>query len=1050
MELRDPSIRFFTMIFTLILFSSALSLIHYIGLQEYLVIFLSLPLEYYVGTTAILIMGRVALAIYRLIPVYRNFVRSIDRVANSSSNLVKRLGVKSNNSQTRLFSTNAKPRKKLESVVKANQAGDLNNNKSTTPLSILSLLRNKYVVKDVMIPLTEKIGTTLRLPFAFNNMLAHGRVGRLAGGMKRTLNFLNFVLKYYRSHGVGFTIKWLKASHVAISKCLGQNKLLSLRTLVEDLPLPRLLNGLPSVIPFEDRMRIRRGDVNTIRFWLGLFNLYRVLQAPGQLKLNTITDPWTGQFRPFISLCQQAKRFNPFAYLEGYREIELEALAPKTFIKSRSASPSNSVSMFGIFTDVRLLMEHNPKLWSVLNRYLDLVQANTFQDLLTDIVEVNRVFYEYEGWRNAKTSELFVSEVEERPFIQVDVMMTKPAIRMHGLPAGDGLSQFAIKEEAAGKIRIFALVDNITQSILRPLHDYLFSILRIIPNDGTFNQEAAIQRAQTKAIKSGKAFSYDLSAATDRVPVLLTSLLFGQMLGSFEFGRLWKEIMISRPFGFLEPTAKKLNVDPKLEYYYRVGQPMGALSSWAGLAITHHWIVQVAARDTYHSVEWFEGYEILGDDIVIFDELVAQRYLAIMTEIGCEININKSIISPKRPVFEFAKRICWGDKVVSGISLNQVRSMVSVGSRLASALQFAQAGLLSKSSSLVSAVLSRDAFSNGQALRPIQTMSVRDQKARSLGLLALLGQRYQAGILSLKEVVRLVLDPTWGKASGRNAVAIPIQFATQLAYRALIKLDVAGFVPPQAERRDQIYEYLEASIRESVLERCQAAIDRLKDTNNIVGSIMFGETAEGEEYGYLAKYFELWNYNVDNQWEKLLFTNNASGLALANAKVKRLGNEYHTRLSDTPDGLLLEWCVKEPLTPVPVWDLPEDLQDKVNLAMSVIDRVWLNVVDKVTELDSAIWHARENGGTLDEALDLLDEITNAVQEFKDPEVVRVKPGTTVIEVESALSSIRDAAEELARTTGIINDTIDTSGLTAEELRELERIPDASTLFSGQW
>jgi hypothetical protein len=29
---------------------------------------------------------------------------------------------------------------------------------------------------------------------------------------------------------------------------------------------------------------------------------------------------------------------------------------------------------------------------------------------------------------------------------------------------------------------------------------------------------------------------------------------------------------------------------------YEVGQPMGALSSWAMLALTHHFIVQFAAR----------------------------------------------------------------------------------------------------------------------------------------------------------------------------------------------------------------------------------------------------------------------------------------------------------------------------------------------------------------------------------------------------------------------------------------------------------------------
>jgi hypothetical protein len=34
-----------------------------------------------------------------------------------------------------------------------------------------------------------------------------------------------------------------------------------------------------------------------------------------------------------------------------------------------------------------------------------------------------------------------------------------------------GLGQLALKEEAAGKIRVFAMVDIWTQSVLKPLHN---------------------------------------------------------------------------------------------------------------------------------------------------------------------------------------------------------------------------------------------------------------------------------------------------------------------------------------------------------------------------------------------------------------------------------------------------------------------------------------------------------------------------------------------------------------------------------------------------
>jgi hypothetical protein len=53
------------------------------------------------------------------------------------------------------------------------------------------------------------------------------------------------------------------------------------------------------------------------------------------------------------------------------------------------------------------------------------------------------------------------------------------------------IGQLAIKKEAAGKIRVFAMVDVWTQSILKPLHLALFSFLKSLPNDGTFDQTAS-------------------------------------------------------------------------------------------------------------------------------------------------------------------------------------------------------------------------------------------------------------------------------------------------------------------------------------------------------------------------------------------------------------------------------------------------------------------------------------------------------------------------------------------------------------------------------
>jgi hypothetical protein len=94
---------------------------------------------------------------------------------------------------------------------------------------------------------------------------------------------------------------------------------------------------------------------------------------------------------------------------------------------------------------------------------------------------------------------------------------------------------------------------------------------------------------------------------------------------------------------------------------------MGAYSSWAMLALTHHAIVQFAAWRVGHR-SWFTWYAVLGDDIVICDREVAAEYVAIMDSLGVKIGFHKSIISSNSSL-EFAKRFYYKGKEVTPLSL---------------------------------------------------------------------------------------------------------------------------------------------------------------------------------------------------------------------------------------------------------------------------------------------------------------------------------------------------------------------------------------------
>jgi len=76
----------------------------------------------------------------------------------------------------------------------------------------------------------------------------------------------------------------------------------------------------------------------------------------------------------------------------------------------------------------------------------------------------------------------------------------------------------------------------ITQSLLKPLHDTLFGIFKLLPNDGTHDQELAFTKAQTLAKKYGSVYGYDLSSATDRLPVSVQSYFLSTLFGA-DIGR---------------------------------------------------------------------------------------------------------------------------------------------------------------------------------------------------------------------------------------------------------------------------------------------------------------------------------------------------------------------------------------------------------------------------------------------------------------------------------------------------------------------------------
>jgi hypothetical protein len=233
-------------------------------------------------------------------------------------------------------------------------------------------------------------------------------------------------------------------------------------------------------------------------------------------------------------------------------------------------------------------------------------------------------------------------------------------------PTGKNASgRLALLEEAAGKVRVVALLDVWSQWALKPLHDWVFDLLRSIPQDGTFDQLKPVKTLLRKVGNDTTIFSYDLSAATDRLPVAIQELLLAQVFGE-SFAKCWRELLVGRPYWVSKRVQRERGLASRA-LRYAVGQPMGGYSSWAMLALTHHLMVQFSAyRAGIRG--WFTLYAVLGDDIVIAHPRVAKKYRVLCRLLGVEIGLNKSLVSKGRTL-EFAKKLFFQGEDISGLPL---------------------------------------------------------------------------------------------------------------------------------------------------------------------------------------------------------------------------------------------------------------------------------------------------------------------------------------------------------------------------------------------
>jgi hypothetical protein len=215
------------------------------------------------------------------------------------------------------------------------------------------------------------------------------------------------------------------------------------------------------------------------------------------------------------------------------------------------------------------------------------------------------------------------------------------------------LGHIAVLKEARGKRRLIGITDFWTQILFRPLHDAIYRELNKLPEDGTRDQSGPILHLLEtlkiqdlrKAMKNDLVQSLDLSAATDRLPVDLQVQILNQLGYP---GDLWKSVLEREWNSKVGPIK------------YEVGQPMGAYSSFAMLALTNHVIVHIAKRRAFSPTV---TYAVLGDDVAIAGRKISNHYRDILTYLGVEVNPIKGFDGG---ILEFAKQL-W---TINGINIS--------------------------------------------------------------------------------------------------------------------------------------------------------------------------------------------------------------------------------------------------------------------------------------------------------------------------------------------------------------------------------------------
>nr|UPW42098.1 MAG: putative RNA dependent RNA polymerase [Guangxi sediment mito-like virus 1] len=427
--------------------------------------------------------------------------------------------------------------------------------------------------------------------------------------------------RLWKRSGSNFTFLYLKECLKLCIQSLAGNPQLEYS---KGICVARDDHGLPLIIPYNLRLFFVNKDWKMVRVILTVLSIFRVFPTTPKISLSTILDPFTGV----------VQSFDQHLLRRALGELCTGMVLPSIkLVKLETSSPDSVKACFGSSNAIMAL-------WS---RPISIYYLFRLNSSFKSLILLSYVCF---------------------------VMLLALPFALIGLicKVDFALGSLSIVYDQAGKARVVAMTNWIYQVYLYPIHKAIFSILKNIEMDGTFDQLLPLRKLLDNG-SSEKFYCFDLSAATDRLPIQIQIDILNIL--KKDLGSWWGKLLSIRW------------LFKKKYYSYTVGQPMGAYSSWAMLALTHHVIVKMASLRV--GLNGFKDYCILGDDLVIRNEAVAKEYMVLMSLLGVSINLSKSVIS--KYFCEFAK-VYEGDNGIaftpigSGLILRTIRNRNFIGTLL--------------------------------------------------------------------------------------------------------------------------------------------------------------------------------------------------------------------------------------------------------------------------------------------------------------------------------------------------------------------------------